>query len=102
MQKGRLCTTWLEIYLKEKPFLLRTNSTEKIFYSVFSVGLSLYKMVGNLPERKTLAKTDFAYFGASHATKGGRVCTNWWEIYRKEKPLQSRKIYFGALRGIDR
>ena len=40
---------WVSLY-----FLLHMNSTENIFYGVFSVGLSLYKLVGNLPERKTL------------------------------------------------
>ena len=41
---------------------------------VFPVGLSLYKLVGNLPERRTLAN-QFAYFGAH------RVCgTDRWVL----------------------
>ena len=36
---------------------------------MFSVGLSLYKLVGNLPERKPL-QTNFAIFGASRVWDG--------------------------------
>ena len=75
--------------------LHRRNST---FGGVFfSVGLSLYKLVGNQPERKNPCNHLSKYFGASHFFQLGCPCSTGRKSTGKKNPCANR-LHVGALR----